>query len=118
MQQMGLPVGLPQQPVGWGRHVYLLTAPKLSSVFLCTVSPSHLYMCACTCVFVCTCHANPNLCAGRHPLPPPHPLDLYGRDLVRAIIQVKWESYARAFLLMQVRSCVRVPCRGPEALLL
>jgi len=27
--------------------------------------------------------------------------DLYGRDLVRAVIEVKWDSYARAFLLMQ-----------------
>jgi hypothetical protein len=27
--------------------------------------------------------------------------DLYGRELVRAIINVKWESFARAFLLMQ-----------------
>lgn len=30
--------------------------------------------------------------------------DLYGRDLVRAVIDVKWESYARAFLLMQARA--------------
>jgi hypothetical protein len=29
--------------------------------------------------------------------------DLYGKELVRAIINVKWESFARAFLLMQVR---------------
>lgn len=29
--------------------------------------------------------------------------DLYGRELVRAVINVKWESYARAFLLMQAR---------------
>jgi hypothetical protein len=28
--------------------------------------------------------------------------DLYGKELVRAVIQVKWESFARAFLLMQV----------------
>eukprot|EP00882_Tetradesmus_deserticola_P013423 GHRQ01014252.1.p1 GENE.GHRQ01014252.1~~GHRQ01014252.1.p1 ORF type:complete len:609 (+),score=264.50 GHRQ01014252.1:262-1827(+) len=27
--------------------------------------------------------------------------DLYGKELVRAIINVKWESFARAFLLMQ-----------------
>jgi hypothetical protein len=29
--------------------------------------------------------------------------DLYGKELVRAIINVKWDSFARAFLLMQVR---------------
>jgi hypothetical protein len=28
--------------------------------------------------------------------------DLYGKEVVRAVIQVKWESFARAFLLMQV----------------
>lgn len=28
--------------------------------------------------------------------------DLYGKELVRAIINVKWDSFARAFLLMQV----------------
>jgi hypothetical protein len=28
--------------------------------------------------------------------------DLYGKEVVRAIINVKWESFARAFLLMQV----------------
>ncbi|KAI8473405.1 MAG: Ion transport protein-domain-containing protein [Monoraphidium minutum] len=27
--------------------------------------------------------------------------DLYGRQLVRAVIEVKWDSFARAFLLMQ-----------------
>lgn len=32
--------------------------------------------------------------------------DLYGRDLVRAVIDVKWDSFARAFLLMQV--CVEL----------
>lgn len=99
--------------------MYLLTAPKLSSVFLCTVSPSPLYMCMCVCMCVYVCaHAMPPPTCVLDVLPsPPHPLDLYGRDLVRAIIQVKWESYARAFLLMQVRGCVRVPCRGPEVLL-
>lgn len=28
--------------------------------------------------------------------------DLYGKELVRAVINVKWDSFARAFLLMQV----------------
>jgi hypothetical protein len=33
--------------------------------------------------------------------------DLYGKEVVRAIINVKWESFARAFLLMQVRMVLR-----------
>ena len=31
--------------------------------------------------------------------------DLFGKDVVRAVIQVKWDSYGSAFLLMQVRGC-------------
>lgn len=80
-----------------------------------SLSLIHVCMYVCICVHM-PCQPQP-VCWTPSPSPP-HPLDLYGRDLVRAIIQVKWESYARAFLLMQVRSCVRVPCRGPEALLL
>jgi hypothetical protein len=52
-------------------------------------------------------------CTHPHPPTPPTPqvssntdADLYGRQLVRAVIEVKWESYARAFLLMQVGSSV------------
>ncbi len=30
------------------------------------------------------------------------PLDVYGSDLVRAIVSVKWASYARLFLMLQV----------------
>lgn len=28
--------------------------------------------------------------------------DLYGKELVKAVINVKWDSFAKAFLLMQV----------------
>lgn len=43
--------------------------------------------------------------------------DLYGRDLVRAVIDVKWDSFARAFLLMQVGGYVwRVEGRAVVAI--